>query len=418
MLSTVPSSRRHTEGLRHPQARHAAKPSTDPQKLPGATRLPHVCFVAPETWPVLSGDERTEVVGGAELQQSLIARMLVRAGYRVSMICLDYGQPARVNIDGIDVIRAHRPDAGIPVLRFVHPRITAMWRAMRAVDADIYYQRSPAALTAVVAAFCRRHGRQSIYAGASDTDFLPGQQTLRFRRDRWLFERALATVDAIVVQNETQQRDCREHYQRRSTVIPSCYELPADARPGAGDRVLWVGTMRPDKRPDILLELARRLPHRRFAMIGGAARGDAGGEAYYKAIAAAAAHLPNVEMLGFLPLSRTEPWFDRARMLVSTSSVEGMPNVFLQAWARGVPTVAFIDVGARLDGAPVYPVAKDAAEAAAQIERLFEDDIERAHAGARCRDYFAARHSSHETLACYRRVLDELVDRRARAARR
>lgn len=414
MLSAL--SRRR-DVLRHPQARHATPPDTDPRQLPGATRLPHVCFVAPETWPVFSGDERTEVVGGAEVQQSILARMLARAGYRVSMICLDYGQAERVKIDGIEVLRTYKPDAGIPVLRFLHPRITAMWRAMRAVDADVYYQRSPAALTAVMAAFCRRHGKRSIYGAASDSDFVPGQQLLRFRRDRWLFERALAQVDAIIVQNETQQRDCRNNYHRRSIVIPSSYEAPADSTAAGGDCVLWVATLRPDKRPDILLELARRLPHRRFVMIGGPARSDVGGESYYQAIARAAAHLPNLEMLGFQPLAKTEPWFDRARVFVSTSTLEGMPNVFLQAWSRGVPTIAFLDVGARLQGKPVYPIVKDAAEAAAEIERLFGNDIEHAHASARCREYFAATHSGHESLSRYRRALDELVARKVGAAR-
>lgn len=413
MLSAEPSGR--PGALRHPQARHARKPDTDPRRLPGATQLPHVCFVAPETWPVFSGDDRIDVVGGAEVQQSILARTLARAGYRVSMICLDYGQPARVRLDGVEVWRAHRPDAGIPVLRFLHPRMTSMWRAMAAVDADVYYQRSPAPLTAFVAAFCRRHGKRSIYAAASDSDFLPGRQSLRFARDRWLFERGLAMVDAVIVQNEMQQRDCRENYHRRSTLIHSAYELPADAHPTAGDCVLWVATLRPDKRPDLLLEIARRLPHRRFVVVGGAARNDPGGEAYYRAIAGAAAHLPNVEMQGFLPLARTEPWFDRARVFLSTSDLEGMPNVFLQAWARGVPTVAFLDIGARLDGRPVYPIVKDAAEAAAAIERLFADDIERAHAAARCREHFAAHHAVPEVLSRYRRVLDELVTRRARA---
>jgi glycosyltransferase involved in cell wall biosynthesis len=413
MLSAVPS---RGDTLRHPQARHALKPDLRPEHLPGGTRLPHVCFVAPETWPVFSGDENIAVVGGAEVQQSLLARMLARAGYRVSMICLDYGQPARVKLDGVDVVRAHAPDAGIPVLRFFHPRITTMWQALRSVNADIYYQRSPAALTAVVAAFCRRHGKRSIYAAASDTDFMPGRQWLRYARDRWLFERALATVDAVIVQNETQRRDARNNYGRRAILIPSCYEPPADAHPGGGDHVLWVGTVRADKRPDLLLDLARRLPHRHFVMIGGPAGNEPGADAYYAAIEGAAAHLPNVQMLGFQPLAKTEPWFDRARVFISTSTNEGMPNVFLQAWARGVPTVAFLDVGARLDGKPVYPVVRDAAEAAAEIERQFEDDLEHRHASARCHAYFTATHGGPEVLARYRRMLDELVARAPRPA--
>ena len=114
--------------------------------LPGAAqeRLPHACFVAPYAWPVLAGDSGIKVVGGAEVQQTILARLFRRAGYRVSMICLDFGQPDGAEVDGIVVRKTFGQDEGIPVLRFFHPRLTAMWRVMSEVDADIYYQRSAA----------------------------------------------------------------------------------------------------------------------------------------------------------------------------------------------------------------------------------------------------------------------------------
>ena len=35
--------------------------------------------------------------------------------------------------------------------------------------------------------------------------------------------------------------------------------------------------------------------------------------------------------------------YDRAKVLVNTSDVEGFPNSYLQAWIRGVPVVTLID---------------------------------------------------------------------------
>lgn len=379
--------------------------------LPGATRRPHVCFVAPEAWPVLSGDPSIETIGGAEVQQSILARLLARSGYRVSMICLDYGQPQRVTRDGVTVIHSHAPDAGLRGLRFFHPRLSGMWRAMHEVDADIYYQRSAGMLTAVVTAFCRRYRRKAIYAGASDSDFLPGQQLIGHRRDRWLFKQGLAAADVVVVQNETQQRDCLANFGRASILIPSCYELPPATVSGIGDSVLWVATLRPGKRPELFIEMAKQMPQRRFVMVGGAATGDPGGSDYYEAIRSAAALVPNLEFVGFLPLEKVEPYFDRARVVVNTSKIEGMPNVFLQAWARGVPTLAFIDVGAYLDGKSVYRVVDRVATAGDEIERLFADDLYRNRCAARCRDYFATTHGSTQVLVRYARVLDDL-DRR------
>jgi glycosyltransferase involved in cell wall biosynthesis len=358
-----------------------------------------VCFVAPHAWPVLSRDARIEVVGGAEVQMSILARLLAANGYPVSMICHDHGQPERARVDGVTVHKAFRPQAGVPGLRFLHPRMTSMWRALHQVDADIYYCRSASIWLWLATEFCRRHGRRSIYAGASDKDFVAdiGGQ-VRYARDRWLYRRGLAAVDRIVAQNEAQRASCRAVHGREAVVIPSCYQPPGQSRPlsASPDRVLWVGMLHENKRPELFLELAARLPHRRFVMIGGPREGS---RAFFESIRARAAALPNLELTGFLPLAQVEPWFDRARVLVNTSTYEGMPNTFLQAWARGVPTVATVDVDA-----PVNKVVSNVEQLAAGVEQAFSDPS----LGARCREYFERQHSPAGVLERYARLFDEL----------
>ncbi|HEX5129972.1 MAG TPA: hypothetical protein VFV90_09505, partial [Usitatibacter sp.] len=41
---------------------------------------PRVCFLAPTTWPLISGSRDIPIIGGAELQQSVIAPELARRG--------------------------------------------------------------------------------------------------------------------------------------------------------------------------------------------------------------------------------------------------------------------------------------------------------------------------------------------------
>jgi glycosyltransferase involved in cell wall biosynthesis len=384
---------------------------------PGAERpggcagaKPHVCFVAPYLWPVLSRDPGIKIVGGAEVQQSILARLLVRNGYRVSAVTLDYGQPDGVVVDGVTVHKTYGMEEGIPVLRFLHPRLTRLWGALRASDADIYYQRSASMTTGVVAEFARRHGRRAIYAGASDNDFQRGREQIRFTRDRWLYWHGVAKVDRVVAQNPEQVRLCREQFGRDATLIPSCYELPEHARPLSDDLVLWVATIHEYKRPEWVLEVAKRLPHRRFVMIGGVStRGTRLTPGYYESIQRAAGALPNVEFKGFLPLAQAEAYFDRARVFLNTSVHEGVPNTFMQSWARGVPTVSTVDIGARSDGEPVYPMVQDAEGAAAEVERLCADELYWARASARCRGYFEANHSPAQTLARYERLFGELA---------
>jgi glycosyltransferase involved in cell wall biosynthesis len=292
----------------------------------------------------------------------------------------------------------------MPVLRFVHPRLTAMWRALREVGADVYYTRAAGMLTGVVAEFCRRHARRSIHAGASDMDFVRGEGgQIQYARDRWLYRRGVARADRIVAQNEVQRSTCRATYRREAVVIPSCYQLPErrDGNPPRKDTVLWVGVIRPGKRPGLLLELARRLPQRRFVMVGGPLGGDS---ALFERVRDEAATLPNVEFTGFLPLQQVESRFDAARLVVNTSDFEGLPNTFLQAWSRGVPTLATVDAAA-----PAHRRFRDVEEGAREIEALFNDPGVWVRASERCREHFEGTHSGRETLAHYGRLFERLA---------
>ncbi len=372
---------------------------------------PHVCFVAPTTWPVLARDADIRVVGGAEVQQSMIAPALARRGYRVSMVCIDYGQPDQAVVDGVTVYKIHKPDEGIPVLRFLHPRLTSLWSALKRIDADIYYQRTAAIATAVVAKFCAMHGKHSIYAGASDVDFVPGEEDIRFARDRKIFGWGVRHVDQVIVQNDVQMRTLRDHYGRTGIHIPSCFTPPPGAHADRNGYVLWAATIRPSKRPEIVLELARRLPQYRFVMIGGPDPGRRAAE-YMRSVAEAAARLPNVEFKGFVPFAAADRYFDGARLFVNTSLYEGFPNTFLQSWSRGVPSVGFVDTGSRHGGRPVYEIVKDVDDASWKIERLMRDDLLWREASQRVIGHFAERHSVDAIIDMYERVLAVTRERR------
>jgi glycosyltransferase involved in cell wall biosynthesis len=349
-------------------------------------------------------------VGGAELQQTVIATALARRGYRVSMLCLDYGQPDGAVVDGVTVYKLYRPEEGLPVLRFLHPRTTKVWSAMKRVNADVYYQRCAAYLTGYVAAFCARNGKRSIYAGASDPDFIPGQQDIAYARDRFIFEYGLKRVDRVIVQNPEQERLLRQNFDRESVLIPNCFTAPAGASADPRGYVLWVASLRTSKRPDVLFEMARRMPQHRFVMIGGADP-DPAGQEFGRRVREEAATLPNLEYKGFLPFAEADRHFDGARLVINTSKYEGFPNTFLQAWSRGVPTVAFVDTGSRRDGEPVYPVARDMEDACVQVDRLMADDLAWRAASQRVRAHFDDHHSVEAVVCQYEREIALLCAR-------
>ncbi|HXD18764.1 MAG TPA: glycosyltransferase family 4 protein [Vicinamibacterales bacterium] len=374
---------------------------------------PHVCFVAPTAWPILSGDSANDFAGGAEVQQSLLAKRLARRGYRVSMICMDYGQPDPVTVDGVTVTTCHDQGGGIPVIRFFHPRLTGLWSALRRANADIYYQRAAGAATGVVGLFARCYGRRFVYAAAHDLDLARDETWKAFRRragwrDRQLYYLGLSLADAIVAQTPRQERDCLRWYKRDARLIRSGYDgaetTPADPE----GVVLWVSMMRSWKRPEMFLELARRLPHRRFRMVGGRSSEHGGAEAFER-IEAAAAHIPNLEFVGFVPHPEIEAQFAGVRLFVNTSEGEGFPNTFLQAWSRGIPAVSVVDTGSVVDRRPVVNVVSDLDEMTARVETLMSDDVCWRRSGLTSRMCFEQFHSIDSVLSSYERLFDDLA---------
>lgn len=368
----------------------------------GPTRI---CFVAPNLYPVLVGARDIPIIGGAEFRQAVLARAFAAAGYAVSVITQDFKQPDDLVIDGIRVLKTHTPQAGIPLLRYLHPRLTSIIRCLRKANADVYYQTSASHLTAVVAWHCRRTGARSIYGGASDTDFTRGGERMQYARDRWLFRWGLAHVDAIVAQTPRQATLVRERYQRHASIIRNPYAAPMQQREQRANLILWVGGIRAVKRPDRFIELARSLPQYRFRMIGGAVGDSAEAQAYFASIRERAAMLSNVEFLGFQPLAAVEPHFDEARVFVNTSEHEGFPNTFLQAWARGIPTVSYFDAGASADGTRAFLWVRDAVEAAASLVNLLTDVRAWNTLSQCCNDHFTQWHSTHKVVQQYAALL-------------
>ncbi len=302
---------------------------------------PTICFVGLTNLPVLAREYGRHGVGGAELQQTLLAKALVARGYIVSMVVADYGQADGAVWDGIKTYKAYRQDAGIPGLRFLHPRWTGVWSAMKRADADIYYTSCAGALVGQVALFARVHGGKVIFRVASNSDCDPATVLIRYTRDKRLYRYGLRHADLVLAQTPEQQQALLKNFRRESRVAPSLTDT-AGRRPefAARNGVLWVGNIRALKRPELVLEAAEKLPELEFHIIGGPMPGS---ESLYGAVRARASQLANVRFHGPVPYHEVGEFYEQSRVFVGTSEIEGFPNTYLQAWSRGTPVVAFLD---------------------------------------------------------------------------
>jgi glycosyltransferase involved in cell wall biosynthesis len=151
----------------------------------------------------------------------------------------------------------------------------------------------------------------------------------------------------------------------------------------------------PRARPELFIELARRLPAYQFRMIGGLS------EALLAPLREQAAGLTNIEFTGFVPFVEVESHFDGASILVNTSSNEGFPNTFLQAWSRGIPSVSMFDPGTSQDGARVGEICASVEEMAQRISSIKSDTALWESLGQSSKRYFSQNFSVSQAIESY-----------------
>ncbi|MBK5965636.1 glycosyl transferase family 1 [Thiocystis minor] len=358
-----------------------------------------ICFVGMDNYPVLNPEFGQRYFGGESVQQTLLAYAFRDLGLDVSMVVLDYGQPDGEVIDGIRVWKSYREHSGIPIIRFLHPKATSIIAALRKAKSDIYYQSCSGALTGLVSWYCRRNDRSFIYRVASDADCIPELPLIHYGRDRALYRYGLKGADFVAAQSHHQASLLMDSFNRSSGLVNMAVEIPhfSDDRQIDID-VLWVNNFRPLKRPQQVLQLAKRLTQHRFVMVGGPVPGN---EDFYREIATQAREIPNLEMVGAVPYKSVTEYFLRSRILINTSEIEGFPNSILQAWASRLPVISYFDpdgLNQRLD---LGSCPKNFEEMVLAIEKYLEDTALHHETGTRARHFVTENYSPEAVARCY-----------------
>lgn len=362
-----------------------------------------ICFLGLDNLPVLAPQYGHHAVGGEQVQQTLLARAMARRGLAVSMAVYDYGQEDGAVWDGITTYRTYRQQAGLPVLRFVYPRWWHMWRAMHRAGADVYYVSCAGMQLGLAAMFCLRHGKRLVFRVAHDSDCEPDQLLIRYWRDKKLYEYGLRRAHAILVQTARQQGRLAANYGRSSRVADMLVDPPQQEQQRIVD-VLWVNNIRPFKRPDLFLALARSMPACRFRMIGGT---QPGAEALYDSVAREAQTIRNLEFLGRVPYHDMDRHYAQAKLFVNTSDSEGFPNSYLQSWIRGTPVVAFFDPDGVIRRERLGHAAMSLDDMRGHLVKMLADGAAWRRTSVRCKVFMQEHFGEERILAPY---LDTLVE--------
>lgn len=350
-------------------------------------------------------DPRRRRAGGAERQMVMLARSLTRRGVRTALITY----PVRdAVVEEVEPDLLSRPLGRHKLLgRAVEPALT--WQAMARADARAYIFRGASAVVGPGAAFCRATGRRLIFSGANDSDFtLTGFGGSRSRAQ--LFAAGVRTAAAIVVQSGDQTRLAGETFPGiRVTEIPSFVEQQPAAT-GRPEAFLWAARLVDYKRPLEYVELARAIPEARFRMVAVPTVGDTTDELQAE-LRRRAAGVANLELLPPCPHARLLELLDTTVAVVNTSVTEGMPNVWLEGWARGVPALSLqFDPDRRVrDRGIGLAAAGDWESFVAGARQLWETRHRRGEMGVAAQRYVAETHGPEPVAGAWEALLSDLA---------
>jgi hypothetical protein len=216
-------------------------------------------------------------------------------------------------------------------------------RALREVKPDVIYQQGRLSYTATCAKYAQQARIPFFFHVAHEFDLNHRWITLKYSRNTpfdiveyfygmW----GLKHASHVIVQTARQGRLLKESLGiEAAAVIRNFQPIPErlPVKPPGPLQIFWVANMKDFKRPGLFVDLAESFKGRsdlKFLMAGRAPGGRR-----FQPMMEKIPTIPNLTYFGELPVDKVNEVMCHAAVHVNTSSYEGFPNTFLQAWARG-----------------------------------------------------------------------------------
>ena len=355
-----------------------------------------ICF-----WGNNAGALKGNTDGGGELQLALLAKALARSGNEV--VIIDYQATEDfISAEGIKVISIQGWNKGIRFLRVLTHRLPLLYKSLKAQKADIYYCRMRDFRHIFAFWAARKIKAKFILGLASDLDAMNLRMRWKYNHKvskfgLWSFSSnllieivhpfLLRKADLILAQHEG-QKTILSKKNIDSLLFPNLFDPPKTDLKFSQTKKDFIYVGRLDKRKGFstLFEIIKKSPsNHTFRIIGQPY--DKTGILYYEKLKS----FPNVTLMG--KLSHQETMFNIAnsKALISTSPMEGFPNVFLEAWSFGIPVLSlYVDPGGIIKKEKLGDIAQGNLDKLMLAMEDVDNSIEFAN---RARNYIEDNHS-------------------------
>jgi glycosyltransferase involved in cell wall biosynthesis len=337
------------------------------------------------------------VIGGAERQQWLLARALAAAGRQVVVgvrTSLEAGD--RTEIAGVSFVGIGQG-----------PILSSWYRFLKVERPDWWYWRCASHLWGPAVETAKLAGVRTVFAVGVDSDVHPRRALYRRANWWWLYAWGLIRTDRILVQHGGQLADLRPGLSEKAHLVRSiAVDAPAFTPHAKREHtVAWVAMLRQPKRPDLLIEIARKTPSVQYVVCGGSTT-FASPEGYGDRMTHAMRAEPNVRVLGAVAPAVARQIIADSALLLSTSDAEGFPNTFLEAWSSGTPVISLThDPDRVIQRYGLGSTPGTVAAAASDIVSLLNAPERRDDISARARAYIHEHHHEGVIVSLFERAL-------------
>ncbi len=304
-----------------------------------------ICF-----WGTIMEAVKGRTIGGGELQIALIAKALASAGHDVVVIDPGAAEPY-VSPEGVKVINVPGWNSGLRGLRAITHRIPALYKLMVKQKADFYYVRMRIYMHLIPYLAAKKVKGKFVVGLASDIDTMSLRDKYKYEYKAnfnlfryltiWLpndimFKYLVKRADFVLRQHSGQEIRWKK-LKGKAVIFPNIIDsrdFPYIENP-ARDYFIYVGSVTMMKGAESLCSILKSHSSPLPLIVVGQPN-DVSATPVFNEMK----KIGNGAVRGRMNHDETMKLIANAKALINTSKFEGFPNVFLEAWAMGVPVLS------------------------------------------------------------------------------
>jgi glycosyltransferase involved in cell wall biosynthesis len=336
-------------------------------------------------------------VGGAERDIWFLSRALAASGWSVQVGVRGVLRPKeRKVVDGVDYIGIGQGQILVEWYRFLSSE-----------RPDWLFWEGASHWWGPLVEIANYAGARTIFHAALDADAQPRRGVFPHSQLWMLYAWGLWRTDKIFVQHSGQLLMLHPRLRSKACTLPKWSPLASTitAHSQRQKYVAWVATLRQHKRPDILIDIAKKAPDIQFIVCGGPTDYQTP-PGYSMRIVEALRGLPNVTYRGPVPPDVAMQVIAGAALLLCTSDEEGFPNTFTQAWSSGTPIVTLkVDPDDIISKIKLGEVTGSPDAAVRSIKAMMASTDQREQIAARAVQHISENHNEAKVLSIFNNAI-------------